>query len=553
MAATTMVEETAAGVHELARFLAATSFDDLPRPTVERTSLVVADLIGVAIAGSREPELARLYQRLPEGSGARLLRGAFDEAAPRDAAFANATAASFLELDEGSRPTGHPALHVVPTALAFAQAARRSGRELTTAVALGYEVQARISRSCRLRWPVHPHGTLGHAAATTAIGVLSGWSAEEFERGINGAASLAAATSWTSCTDGATTRNAYAGLSAQAAFTTKLLVESGFTASGAAVADTYGTIVADDFDPRGLVDALGDGFAIERGYFKFHAACALVHSPLEALADALGADAQPGSYPLRVAAVRPSPDEIQRIRVRVIERAGILAGSAQPNQLSAKFSIPFGLAAFVVRGDSAPDAFRGEMLHDERVRELAARVDVEASARLTDRWPDEFPAEVDVVLHDGRVLTGTCSNPYGSGTSPPSLEALRAKFDALVADSLDAGTRCALWEQTLSLETVDALGACDDGCADGGLVWRHELGWNQSALAARRVRAGARAGMRRRALGTAGRGRRLPRNVRQRRLGRSAARLRRRRADHAARDGSERAFGRRRGVDPGPG
>src|SRR6185436_2239633 len=109
MAVTTVVEETADAVRELARFLAATRFDDLPRSTVERTSLVVADLTGVALAGSREPEPARLFERLPRGAGARLLRSDLDEADPRDAAFANATAASFLELDEGFRPTGHPA------------------------------------------------------------------------------------------------------------------------------------------------------------------------------------------------------------------------------------------------------------------------------------------------------------------------------------------------------------------------------------------------------------------------------------------------------------
>jgi 2-methylcitrate dehydratase PrpD len=454
MTTTTMAEETTLAVRELATFLASTRFDDLPRSTVERTSLVVADLIGVALAGSAEPELKRLYERLPQGAGATLLRRELDEADPRDAAFANATAASFLELDEGFRPTGHPALHVVPVALAFAQAQRLSGRELLTAIALGYEVQARISRSCRLRWPVHPHGTLGHAAAAAALGALSGWGAEELERGLNAAASLAAATSWTSCMDGATTRNAYAGLSAQAAFAAKLLAESGFTASGGAFADTYGTILGEGFRPAGLSEGLGTEYAIEHGYFKFHAACALVHPPLEALADAFDAGARPGSYPLRVALERPAPEQIRAIRVRVIERGGILSGPARPNQLSAKFSIPYGIAAFVVYGSSGPDAFRGDALRDPRVHELAARVEVETSAELTERWPDEFPAEVEVELFNGGVLSGACADPYGSGASPATAAALHAKFQALVAETLDDDVRDAIWEQAMSLETL---------------------------------------------------------------------------------------------------
>ncbi|HEY8531740.1 MAG TPA: hypothetical protein VIL08_05785, partial [Limnochorda sp.] len=72
--------------------------------TVERATWVVMDTVGVILRGALEAPAAT----------------------PRRAALANATAGTFLELDEGQRPTGHPAIHVLPAALAQAQALGRN-------------------------------------------------------------------------------------------------------------------------------------------------------------------------------------------------------------------------------------------------------------------------------------------------------------------------------------------------------------------------------------------------------------------------------------------
>lgn len=446
---------TQAATHELARFLAELSFADLPATVVARAKLVVADTVGVALRGSREPEVTALAARLAPGSGARLLRSGFPEAPPEDSAFANATAISFLELDEGTRPTGHPALHVLPVALAAAQDGHRSGEALLLAVICGYELQSRLAAACRLRWPVHPHGNLGTPAAVVALGKLRGWEATRLETGIDIGASLTAATSWSSCFAGATTRNTYAGISARTAFAVRLLAESGFTGVEGALAETFGEILGDDFDPAALTAGVGDGFGIEAGYFKFHAACALVHPALDALADALGADHREGMYPPSSAPVRPAPDEIERVSVRTSERGALLGRLNRPNQLSAKFSIPHAVAAYLVRGESGPASFAADALADARVRALARRVTVTADDEITRRFPGEFAARVRVELRDGGVLSGGCANPYGSGERQASAADLEAKFLALAEDAIGDAAGRALWRALLELERVE--------------------------------------------------------------------------------------------------
>jgi 2-methylcitrate dehydratase PrpD len=441
----------------LARFVAETQAGDLPARVREHAKLVVADTIGVSLRGSLEPEMRSLHARLPEGSGSTLLSGGFRQASPAVAAFANATAACFLELDEGSRPTGHPAVHVLPAALAASEAERKSGSAFLTALVLGYEVQARIQWAARLRWPVHPHGNFGHVAATAALGKLSGWNAEQMRQGLNIAAALVMGTSWMPCLVGATVRNTYPGLTAQTAFTVKLLVESGFTGYEGALEESFGEILGDGFSPSALTDRLGERYCIVENYFKFHAACALNHPVLDALADALGASVQPGTYPPLTAAKRPEPALIRRVEVQIAERSMRLAVAARRNQLSAKFSIPYAAAAYLVRGDASPDSFRGEALDDPDIQALATRVEVLGQPELSARWPEEAAARVRIELADGRSLSGTCANPFGSAAVPPSPLDLQVKFSALTADLLTADQQEAFWESALRVEQVASM------------------------------------------------------------------------------------------------
>lgn len=77
------------------------------------------------------------------------------------AGFANTTSACFVELDEGTPPSIHPAIHILPPILALSQKLGKSGKDLITAFILGYEVQDRLQLASKLRDGVYPHGNSG--------------------------------------------------------------------------------------------------------------------------------------------------------------------------------------------------------------------------------------------------------------------------------------------------------------------------------------------------------------------------------------------------------
>lgn len=401
-----------------AEFLTATCYEDLPPAVVAHARLVFLDTVGVILAGNQEPECRALLQNvrtLQTGATASVLTDGLPRLEPSWAAFLNGTAGVFLELDEGHRPTGHPAIHVVPAPLALAEQLGSSGRDLLAAIVLAYEVPVRISAAWHMRPGVHPHGNMGSPGAAAACGRLLGFDAAQQRQALNVAASLPLASAWLPCVEGATVRNAYTGVSAFVGIAAAQLVRSGFTGLHNAWPSTFGNLLGTGFDEQGLTDNLGTVYEITRDYFKFHACCAYNHAPLDAIQEALAGRRFPA-------------DAIERIEVATLPHYLKLSNPHPHNQLAAKFAIPYAVAVAVVRGSSFVDSFQPTALAREDIHALAERVQLVGDASMLADWPDQARARATIHLRDGRTLHGECLNPRGHHANPVSADEVRAKF-----------------------------------------------------------------------------------------------------------------------------
>jgi len=418
--------------------------DLVPPEALRQAGYVIADTVGVTSAGTRQPEMRALLELSraegtvgdPAGDGSRapgrsatVLSTPRSASTPAQAAFLNATAGSFLELDEGMRPTGHPAMQIVPAALAVAEARGTSGAELLHAVLAGYEVTSRLFRAFRLRYPVHPHGHIGAVGAAVAVALL--------ERSDPVPAARIAGTTpvlsvWDACYEGATARNTWMGLAAQSAVRASTLARAGFAGSTRALEVAFGQIAGDLVDPGALEAPLDYGrLGIRSNYFKLHSACALSHAALDAMLQ-LGA---------------PEVGAIESIVVETVSNNIKLDRQPQPNDLSARFSLPYAVATAAILGRTDPEAFS----YRPHVAELARRVEVREASDLEASWPESSPARVTVITADGE-RTAQVQNPHGYHADPVTEPELRAKFDALVADPARAE---AWWRQLTSLPEVE--------------------------------------------------------------------------------------------------
>jgi 2-methylcitrate dehydratase PrpD len=427
------------------RFAAGLQYDALPAAVREHTGWILADTVAAIVAGSAEPELRALATQIGFGGGATLI-GLGRQAHADAAALINGTAGTFLEMDEGNRfCRGHPAIHVLPAALALCQRQGADADTFLSALVTGYEVGSRLGAASQLRSAMHPHGTWGTVAAAAACARVLGRNAPAMRETINIGASLVTATSKKTMLEGGLVRNVYAGMSNRNGLLASQLEGCGFTGEHDGPGSLFGQIISERFDTGVLLHELGQDWHLLHNYFKLHSCCRFNHGTLDAI------DAIAARGPL------PTPEQIADVQVTSYNLAAELRDKAPRNTLAAKFSVPFAVATRIVNGSSALASFTWDAVRDPRVLALAQKVDVSEDPAMTRRLPHERPARVVITTTDGRQWVGEVGVNRGDDASPYTHEDLRQKFMDLTGRVWSAAHSDRVLQTTLALCAGDAL------------------------------------------------------------------------------------------------
>ncbi len=428
----------------LSRFVSETRLQDLDPDAVAAAKTVALDTIGAVLAGSRLPEnrnLAALAVKMG-GEGPATIMGHSGKAQPVFACLVNGAAGVALEMDEGNRVGGgHPAIHVIPAALAVAEETGARGRAFLESVIVGYEVTSRIGTGTKVKPEVHSHGTWGTIGAAAATAKLLGFGPEATREALSIASSMSPANTWTPCLEGATVRNLYPGRSGLQGIMAANITLCGFTGIEDGPADIYGSLLGQSFDAEAVVQGLGEAgpLRIQQNYFKLHACCLYNHPVLDGVQRIMGREQFEAA-------------DVQNIRVEAPPIAGIMTDPEPPNMLAAKFSLPYAVATAVVHGNTGITAFYPERVHDPETLSLSQRVTVTADPEMDLRRYDYPSARVAVHLRDGRTLTESVTAHHGDHQDPASRQELLDKFDFLTEEALG---------HARSREVVDAVEALD--------------------------------------------------------------------------------------------
>lgn len=415
-----------------------------------KTALILADSLGAITGGAAEPEVAALRARMMPGSvGAAVVIGSGGSAAPGVAALLNGTAGTTLEMDEGNQfCKGHPAMHVIPAALAQAAVTPVSGRALVAAIAVGYEAAARVGIATALRPSMHPHGTWGAIGAVAAVLRLRGADGAAIREGMNIAASLGLTTSRRTMLEGGTVRNVYAGVSNQMGLLAADLVGAGFCGDHDGVGHVFGKVASDSFRAEELSLDLGTRWEVLRNYFKMHSCCRYNHATLDALAM------------IRAREPALTLAQVSRITVDTYGLAVELDNPAPRNVLAAKFSVPFAVATVLKQGTSGVESFTMDKVTDAETLALAARVVLRENAAMSAQLPHKRPARVSITLNDGRVVSAQTESNRGDWADPYPVDEIKAKYQSLVARCWPRAQADAVWNAVFALQgapDTDAL------------------------------------------------------------------------------------------------
>src|SRR5258706_6684849 len=128
----------------LANWVANLDFDALPEEVTEVAKLLVFDQIGLQIRGATLPnvqpvlDVARASAGRPEST----ITGAGVQTNAAHAAWANGTLGHSAEFDDAHAFAWHAGSTVVSTAMAFAEASQRTGRDVITSVVAGQQIMS---------------------------------------------------------------------------------------------------------------------------------------------------------------------------------------------------------------------------------------------------------------------------------------------------------------------------------------------------------------------------------------------------------------------------
>jgi 2-methylcitrate dehydratase PrpD len=182
---------------KISQFISKISPDEIPEEAYHFARLGIMDLIGVALAGSRE-EAGKIIAECIKEMGGKAESGVIGKGfktSPHLAALANGTMGHALDYDDLSFTYGaHPSCTLVPVVLSLGESTGATGKDVLTAYIVGFEagvyISSPVAQSHYMQgW--HSTGTVGVMGATAAAARLLKLNVPQTRMALGIAASMA--------------------------------------------------------------------------------------------------------------------------------------------------------------------------------------------------------------------------------------------------------------------------------------------------------------------------------------------------------------------------
>jgi 2-methylcitrate dehydratase PrpD len=403
----------------LARFIVATQWDDIPLPVRHQAKRSFMNFFAVALAGCRTGPVEIALRSLAEFSGGKqaTVVGRIERIDALSAAFLNAAGANVYDFcDTHLRTVIHPTAPVAPAVLALAELRRLSGPDLLLAFILGNEVQARVGLAIS---PSHYNrgwhitstcGVFGAAAGSGKLLALD-------ERQMVWALGAAATQSSGLCEClGTPAKSLSVGNAARNGLWSALLAEKGFDGPPEPIAGVQGFYhaLAETPDLSLVTDGLGENWEILATSYKPYPCGFVIHPVLDCVLD-----------------WRRDNPTVEVVRI-VVRGNPLLSLRTDRPEIStgreSQVSVQHAVAAALATGKAGLDQFTDACARDPKVRALRSKVKVERDIAFS-----TIASAVEVTTADG--VSHKLSQPAarGSDVNPMSDADLEEKLRTAAA------------------------------------------------------------------------------------------------------------------------
>ena len=419
---------------KVAQFIHETEWNDLPQNVRHQARRCLLDTLGAGISG-RATTLSQIIHDFAAavfaGEGAQLwLDGR--QVSPPVAALANGMTIDSVDIHDGHCLTkGHAGAAVVPSLLAaigLRSPAAKSGQDLLTALAIGYEIALRAGIALHASaCDYHTSGAWNAIGSAAVTARRLGLDMEKTGHALGIAEYHGPRSQMMRCIDHPTMVKDGSGWGAMAGVSGALLAQAGFTGAPAL------TVVSDEV--KEIWHDLGGSWQFTEQYFKPHAVCRWAQPSIEA-----GLALQQN--------YRIKPEQVQQIRVFTFHEAVRLNCRCPRSTEEAQYSLPFPLAAALVFGRLSVSELSGQSLTNPVVLKLCDCVKLIEFENFNERFPAQRYARVEIETRDGEIFDSGEVEANWEATSPPTDLALREKFRRLAGEQL-SDDRAAHLEQMI--------------------------------------------------------------------------------------------------------
>lgn len=444
---------------DIARWVRGFDKTAIPATALRQAKLLTLDTIGCGLAG-RDEEVSRAVLRTIDSAatGRCSIIGSGQRTSAINAVLANGVLIRVLDLNDyviggvsgGMQIGGHPSDNI-PVALAYGEALKRSGRDILSAIVIGYEVYGRV-REMMGREGCWDGVTISGFAAPAMAGFLMGLDDQRLAHAI----ALSAARAPTS----ATVRSG--DISGAKSVANALVAQSGAIAASLAEQGVTGPLSVLD-NKRGLTDVFTQPEAMADLTVPLAERCYIMMAHAKVFpCVATGQAAVAAAIKLHKS-VRGELESAQRIDVIMADYPFLrrqqedLHRRHPDSREAADHSFNFVVAAALLDGEFGLAQFDGERWADPKVKALMAKMVMVADAGWNERAPGSYPCALKLVAKDGREHVAEVPFPPGFSRDGMDEEAVVEKFHCSAATALDKAGRDKVIAAVMALDNGGAL------------------------------------------------------------------------------------------------
>ena len=437
----------------LATYMAGAAKKPLPKAVAEKTTHHLLDTIAAMVSGSRllPGTKAIAYAKTLGGAPQALVIGSKIVTNAEQAAHINGMLAHADETDDSHAPSlSHPGCAIVPAAMAMGEREKTNGTQLLRAVALGYDLCARINLS------LHPYDfrQAGHSThsfgpsfgAAAAASLLAGLDYNGMRHALSYTAQQCSGIScWMRDEEHIEKAFDFGGMPARNGTAAASMVASGFTAVEDVFSGERNFYVAYDEtrrigkapQPQRLIKDLGKVYEIMNTNIKRWSVGSPIQAPLDGLLELIR------DHGIKAA-------DVDKLVIRVAHQAANTTDNRNMPDICMQHMCAVMLIDGIVTFKSSHDEKR---MTDKKVLDLRKRITLYGDDALTAAMPSR-QGILELKLKDGRKLRKHVKAVLGTAQNPMTRAQVDEKCYHLMAPILGASRSRKLCDAVWSLEKV---------------------------------------------------------------------------------------------------